>query len=47
MLNPAILRLNKDGLIGYNQQILAVTFHIENDNLEKKIIEEMKKNKII
>ena len=34
-------------MIGYNQQILAVIFHIENDILEKKIIEEIKKNKII
>ena len=42
-----ILRLNKDRLIGYNQQILAVTFHIENNVLKEKIIEEMKKDKMI
>ena len=39
--------MNKDRLIGYNQQILAATFHIENNALEKKIIEEMKKDKMI
>ena len=45
--NPVILRLNEDGLIGYNQQILAVIFHIENNALKKKIIEETKKDKMI
>ena len=42
-----ILRSNKDGSIEYNQQILAATLHIDDDTLEKKIVEEMKKNKII
>ena len=47
ILNSVILRLNKDRSIEYNQQILAAIFHIENNTFKKKIIKEIKKNKII
>ena len=42
-----ILKTNKDGSIGYNQQILAAIFHIDNKTLKKQIIKEIKENKII
>ena len=45
--NPAILKANEDGSIGYNQQILAATFHINDKTLEKRIIEETKEDDII
>ena len=41
MINPAILKINKDRSISYNQQTLAAIIHIDDDTLQKKIIEEM------
>ena len=46
-VNPAILKTNKDGLISYNQQMLAVMIHIKDNTLKKKIIKEIKKDNMI
>ena len=35
--------MNEDRLISYNQQTLAAIIHIKDDTLEKKIIEETRK----
>ena len=47
MINPAILKTNKDRSISYNQQTLAAMIHIDDDTLEKKIIKETQKDIII
>lgn len=43
-INPAILKTNEDGTISYNHQVLAATMYILDENLEKKIIEEIRKD---
>lgn len=45
--NPAILRTNEDGSISYNRQTLAATVHLEDNPLEKRIIEEIRKDDMI
>ena len=47
MINPAILKTNKDRSISYNQQTLAATIHINDNTLEKKIIKETQKDTMI
>ena len=41
MINPVILKTNEDGSISYNWQTLAATIHVEDNTLEKRIIEEI------
>ena len=47
MVNPAILKMNDNGTIRYNHQILVAMINIEDNTLKKKIIEETTKDKMI
>ena len=47
MVNPVILKTNEDGSISYNWQTLAAMIHIKDNTLEKKIIEEIRKDNMI
>ena len=47
MINPAILKINEDGSISYNWQMIAAMIHVENNALKKRIVEETRKDAII